>query len=170
MFGLYDQFDGTQGKVPLAVQRREHLEMWMLLGDPALRLPLLRPELNLQVDGLASPGKRITVRGVLPGRLAGATVRLALERPLSSRPTGIEKLPESSPENRGRREQMIAANHQRANDYILAAAEVTPSGPRFTCPLDVPATFSWTNAILRAIATTKTDSALGVLSLAVTPP
>jgi hypothetical protein len=39
-FNLYDQADGTKGAVPLEVQRREHLEMWMLLGDPALRLPV----------------------------------------------------------------------------------------------------------------------------------
>jgi hypothetical protein len=39
-FNLYDQADGTKGKVPLDVQRREHLEMWMLLGDPALRIPV----------------------------------------------------------------------------------------------------------------------------------
>jgi hypothetical protein len=40
-FWLYDQADGSGGKVPLAKQRQEHLEMWTLLGDPALRLPLL---------------------------------------------------------------------------------------------------------------------------------
>jgi hypothetical protein len=39
-FKLYDQADGTKGRVPLETQRLEHLEMWMLLGDPALRLPV----------------------------------------------------------------------------------------------------------------------------------
>jgi hypothetical protein len=38
-FRLYDQADGTKGQVPLETQRLEHLEMWMLLGDPALRIP-----------------------------------------------------------------------------------------------------------------------------------
>jgi hypothetical protein len=42
-FNLYDQADGTKGTVPLEVQRREHLEMWMLFGDPALRLPVPAP-------------------------------------------------------------------------------------------------------------------------------
>jgi hypothetical protein len=39
-FKLYDQADGSKGKVPLDTQRLEHLEMWMLLGDPALRIPV----------------------------------------------------------------------------------------------------------------------------------
>jgi hypothetical protein len=39
-FKLYDQADGTKGRVPLETQRLEHLEMWMLLGDPALRIPV----------------------------------------------------------------------------------------------------------------------------------
>ena len=37
-FYLYDMADGTNGKVPLADQRREHLEMWGLFGDPAMVL------------------------------------------------------------------------------------------------------------------------------------
>jgi hypothetical protein len=32
-FALLDMADGSRGKVPLATQRLEHLEMWMLLGD-----------------------------------------------------------------------------------------------------------------------------------------
>ncbi len=41
IFYLYDQADGSQGKIPLDLQRLEHLEMWILLGDPATQLPLL---------------------------------------------------------------------------------------------------------------------------------
>ncbi|MBN1903345.1 hypothetical protein JW926_18650 [Candidatus Sumerlaeota bacterium] len=37
-FFLFDQADGSEGKVPLDVQRKEHLEMWTLLGDPALNI------------------------------------------------------------------------------------------------------------------------------------
>jgi hypothetical protein len=40
-FALLDLADGTGGKVPLEQQRLEHLESWMLLGDPAM--PLLPP-------------------------------------------------------------------------------------------------------------------------------
>ena len=38
-FFLYDQGDGSRGTIPLAMQRGEHLEMWMLLGDPACAYP-----------------------------------------------------------------------------------------------------------------------------------
>lgn len=34
----FDFFDGSGWKVPMAVQRREHLEMWLLYGDPAMAL------------------------------------------------------------------------------------------------------------------------------------
>ncbi|MBN1901277.1 hypothetical protein JW926_08145, partial [Candidatus Sumerlaeota bacterium] len=37
-FFLFDLADGSGGKVPLDIQRKEHLEMWTLLGDPALNI------------------------------------------------------------------------------------------------------------------------------------
>jgi hypothetical protein len=37
-FFLFDQADGSGGTVPLDIQRKEHLEMWTLLGDPALNI------------------------------------------------------------------------------------------------------------------------------------
>ena len=39
-FLLYDMADGSNGQVPLDQQRLEHAEMWTLLGDPAMRIPL----------------------------------------------------------------------------------------------------------------------------------
>lgn len=42
-FWLYDQADGSRGRVPLAAQRLEHAEMWTLLGDPALKIPRHAP-------------------------------------------------------------------------------------------------------------------------------
>lgn len=44
VFGIFDRVDGSNDSllpfagVPLRKQRREHLEMWMLLGDPATQL------------------------------------------------------------------------------------------------------------------------------------
>lgn len=38
-FYLYDMADGTEGRVSLDDQRREHLEMWGLFGDPAMVIP-----------------------------------------------------------------------------------------------------------------------------------
>jgi hypothetical protein len=42
-FWLYDQADGSRGRVPLAAQRLEHAQMWTLLGDPALKIPRHEP-------------------------------------------------------------------------------------------------------------------------------
>ena len=38
-FFMFDQADGSRGKTPIAQQRQEHVEMWTLLGDPAMSLP-----------------------------------------------------------------------------------------------------------------------------------
>ena len=94
-FGLLDMADGTGGKTPLPVQRREHLEMWTLLGDPALRLPLLPLSISLKASSLGSPGWRIHVEGRLPEKLAGAVVRVSLELPIGVRPGRFAGLAEA---------------------------------------------------------------------------
>src|ERR1019366_2785398 len=94
-FGLLDMADGTGGKVPLPVQRREHLEMWTLFGDPALRLPILPLTISMKATNSASPARRIDIEGKLPEKLAGATVRVALERALGARPGDLQPLPSS---------------------------------------------------------------------------
>jgi hypothetical protein len=38
LFTVFDRVDGSEGETSLRDQRIEHLEMWMLLGDPATRL------------------------------------------------------------------------------------------------------------------------------------
>jgi hypothetical protein len=38
-FAIFDHIDGSSGRTNLARQRKEHLEMWSLLGDPAMRMP-----------------------------------------------------------------------------------------------------------------------------------
>jgi hypothetical protein len=57
-------------------------------GDPALRLPIVPADITLDVAGPVSAGREFTINGCLPERLAGATVRVALERPLASAPGG----------------------------------------------------------------------------------
>jgi len=58
-YWLYDQVDGSRGRVALSDQRREHLEMWTLLGDPALQLPFLPSTLDVRVGGDLKPGGTI---------------------------------------------------------------------------------------------------------------
>jgi hypothetical protein len=166
-FKMYDQFDGTQGKVPLSVQRLEHLEMWTLLGDPAMRLPLLREDITLEVPDPASPGTSLSVNGALPRRLKGAAVRITLERALGARPADLEKLPPDSPENRAERERVAVGNHRRANDVVLSAADAKVSGSRFSCPLEVPASLPWSNLVIRAVAAKNHETGMGLLKLTV---
>ena len=60
-FKLYDQFDGSRGKVPLSVQRLEHLEMWMLLdhtpakSNTARTAPAKRSSSGLRLARFAPP-------------------------------------------------------------------------------------------------------------------
>jgi hypothetical protein len=162
MFYLYDQADGSKGKIPLAVQRQEHLEMWLLLGDPALRLPVSPLEIHLAVEGGLTPGQRFKVVGTTPDRVAGGTVRVTLERPLGSTPADLEKLPDAPGEAR---DQTMVRNHERANNFVLLSAETRLTGNRFECPITAPSKLPWTNVVLRAYASTETEEALGVITL-----
>ena len=162
-FALLDMADGTGGKVPLATQRLEHLEMWMLLGDPALRLPIVPVDISLKIAEPVTAGQTLAVSGVLPGRLNGATVRLTLERPLNSAPLDLEKPPPNSPGNWDARERTFIANHQRANSFVVASAEAKAAGGRFAGSLEVPAHLPWKSLICRASATLSNELVLRVI-------
>ena len=168
-FRLYDQFDGSQGRTSLAEQRREHLEMWMLLGDPALRLPLVPTDLMLMPPPSVRAGQLLTINGELPARLANAKVHVTLERPLASVPADLESPPPSSPDDPGARERLTLANAKRANTFILSGRETTAMGTGFTCSLTVPPNLPWSNVVVRAYAATRGDSALAAISAPVAP-
>ena len=166
-FAILDLADGTGGKVPLATQRLEHPEMWMLLGDPALRLPIVPVDISLKITEPVTAGKALTVSGVLPSRLKGVTVHLTLERPLNSAPVDLVKLHPASPGNREARERAFIANHQRANSFVLASAEAKAAGNRFVGSLEMPANSPWSNLICRASATLSNETGLGVITVPV---
>jgi hypothetical protein len=159
-FALLDAVDGDS-HIPLADQRREHVEMFVLLGDPALRLPVLPADVRLSAEGKVSAGETVTVRGEVPARLAGATVRLTLERPASSTPADLQPLPPGGPE----RDRAMRANHERANRFAVASAETTVRDGRFEARLRVPARLPWKHLVLRAYAATDAADGLGVLTL-----
>ena len=79
-FWLYDMADGSGGKVPLGKQRKEHLEMWTLLGDPAMRLPLLASTLDVQSADQVEAGSdlKILVR-VKDNHHEGALAKVTIE-------------------------------------------------------------------------------------------
>jgi hypothetical protein len=149
-------------RISQATQRQEHLEMFLLLGDPALRLPQLPQDVELRAPD-AAPGRALMVGGTLPARLAGARVRLTLERPVGSEPDGLERLPRAEPA----RERVQLANHERANRFALAEAEVVARGGSFTATLAVPARLPWPRLVLRAYAATERADGQGVRRLAV---
>ena len=88
-FRLLDAVDGDN-TIPLDVQRREHLEMFILLGDPALRLPSVPADVLLNLE---EAGRVVSVKGTAPNRLEGGRVRLTIERPRDSDPPGDLSLP-----------------------------------------------------------------------------
>ncbi len=162
-FFLYDQGDGSRGRVTMDEQRKEHLEMWTLLGDPALRLPVCRPSVRLESATPAAPGGTVEVTGALPPAFARAVVRITLERPVGSKTLGLEPLPEDT----AKAPLVMTANHERANSVVLSTANVKPDDGRFRCTLKVPADAPWSRLIVRATVVSETDMAVGVLSLPV---
>lgn len=166
-FSLYDRFDGSGGKVPLSVQRREHLEMWTLLGDPALRLPVVPMDIRLEPASPATAGKQLKVQGILPDRLKGAIVHVSIERPPGSKPDHMEKLPDTSPEHASAREQTATENHRKANDVVMASVDAKSTQTRFECSLDLPSALAWPKLVVRAYAANANAEALGVAILTV---
>src|ERR1043166_4253371 len=142
-FKLYDQFDGSGGKVPLALQRLEHLEMWMLLGDPALRMPLVPTDISLETPDCIKPATRILVEGQLPERLKGASVRVTLERAINSAPAELVNLPGNRTEHDTDRERIALENNSRANDLVLVTFETNLARGKFSCELEAPAPMPW---------------------------
>jgi hypothetical protein len=162
-YNLLDTVDGDKN-IPQAVQRQEHLEMFVLLGDPALRLPMLPADIQLRTSGEIGAGKTLVVRGEVPERLAGAKVRLTLERPPSSQPEGLALVPKKlGPE----RDRVLLANHERANRFTLISQEAALRGRQFEERFALPADLGWPRLILRAYASTERAEGVGVLVLPV---
>jgi hypothetical protein len=160
-YALLDRVDGDPG-VPQAAQRREHVEMFVLLGDPALRLPDLPADVALKSPDPVRPGTALAVEGTLPPRLAGARVRVTLERTAGSVPPDLEPLPKGAG---AARDRATRANHERANQFVVAEAEVTAQGRDFAAGLEVPAKLPGHGLVLRAYAATDRDDGQGVLRL-----
>jgi hypothetical protein len=160
-FKMLDAVDGDV-RIPQATQRQEHLEMFLLLGDPALRLPDVPSDIELKgIDPLV-PGTPLVVKGKVPPRLAGATVRLTLERSVGSLPNDLEPLPKDKD-----RDRVLLANHDRANRFAVASGECMVRGDSFEARLELPAKLPWPKLLLRARAANDTEEAMTVLPLEV---
>jgi hypothetical protein len=162
-YRLLDAVDGN-GSIPEAVQRQEHQEMFVLLGDPALRLPWLPRDVKLTADGPAAPGGQLTLKGTAPARLEGAKVSLTVERPRDSDPAEPVAVPKAPAEERAK---ALARRHEAANEFVVAAADVTVKDGRFEAALELPAKLPWRRLVARAYAATERQDGMGALTLPV---
>jgi hypothetical protein len=138
--------------------------------DPALRLPAVPQDVDVQAVGGVAPGQPLTVRGAVPARLAGARVRLTLERPVGSAPTDLEPLPRDPGPFGKARDRVLLANHERANRFVVAEAECVAKDGRFEARLDLPAKLPWPRLALRAYAATDHAEGMAVQRLDVPNP
>ncbi len=169
-FNLLDMSDGTQQKVPLSVQRREHLEMWTLLGDPALRLPIVPLSISLRSVSQITPGRLLTLEGRLPEELKGADVRISVERVAGARPASLAPLPAQSPTNSAERERVRVENHRKVNERTLVLKKIKASGTAFSASLEIPEKLDSAVVVVRAYAEQSRASAQGILKLPVGAP
>jgi hypothetical protein len=168
-FGMLDAVDGDT-RIPQATQRREHLEMFVLLGDPALHLPVVAQDVELTVAETPAPGAAVSVKGRVPERLRSAKVHLRLERPVGSVPADLEPLPAETPFNGPRRDRIMLANHERANRFAVAQAETVLKDGRFEATLTLPTKLPYKRLVLRAYAANVSEEGIGVRVLDVSPP
>jgi hypothetical protein len=159
-YRLLDTVDGDS-RIPQEVQRREHLEMFVLLGDPALTLPAMADDLKLTCEGEVTAGGLVGVRGEVPARLEGGKVRLTLERLASSTPADLQPLPKEGRE----RDRVMFANHERANRFVLAETEAVVRDGSFAAKLELPAKLPWEKVLVRAYAATERHEALSIVEL-----
>jgi hypothetical protein len=160
-YWLLDQADGDLS-IPQATQRLEHQEMFVLLGDPALRLPTLPVDIKLTVDGKVAPGETIAVTGEAPARLASSKITLTLERHFTSEPADLRLLPDQPPEERAK---VMLANHEAANRFILSRRELMTTDGRFEARFDLPRQVPWPQLLLRAYAVQEGRDGTGTLLL-----
>jgi hypothetical protein len=153
-YRMLDTVDGDR-RIPQAVQRQEHLEMFVLLGDPALRLPRVPHDLKVETSA-AVPGQVLRVKGKAPARLEGAPVRVSLERSASSHPADLETLPRKSGFDR---DSVMMANFARANRFAVATAETTVREGRFSVEVQLPKRVPWPRLILRVHAANDREEA-----------
>jgi hypothetical protein len=165
-FHQLDKADGDP-RIPPATQRLEHLEMFVLLGDPALKIPTIPQDVKLSVADPVAPGGTVTVRGELPARLAGARVRVRVERPTNSQAAELQPLPKGGAKDEA---PIMLANHQRANNFVVAEEVVTARDGRFEARLRLPEKMPWRRLTVRAYAETDKADGLGVLSAGVETP
>ena len=150
-FAMLDMADGSGGAVPLEAQRREHLEMWQLLGDPAMRLPLIPATVKLTGPAKIAPGATLTISGELPAPLTGPDMTFTLERPPGIVVPGSDYLKANDP--------VIVRRKEAVKNLMIYSVELT-----------VPADYRAGSIVVRALADTGRGPAIGVFRVKVESP
>ncbi|MFO0933742.1 MAG: C25 family cysteine peptidase [Planctomycetota bacterium] len=125
-FGAATMLKGA--KVDLSHLKPEGASMYVLLGDPALALPIPVPDLAVTATRVAE-GVELSVAGPLPD---GTDVTLAVEVPRTV-PLPFERDPAWDPEEAMRR------RHDRANEKTVAEVVVQAKDGKARAVLPVPA-------------------------------
>lgn len=166
VFHALNSLDGSPA-TPEDVQRREHLEMYMLLGDPAIRLPSMTTRIRLTASGPAFPGQSLEVTVQVDADLENAAGILTLERPRASRPVGLQRVPADASENEQNR--ILVANHERSNRVSLAEKTIKLEGRVSRHTLEVPSNVPWPKLYVRLYAATDDSEGIGVATADVGP-
>jgi hypothetical protein len=139
-----------------AAERREHLFLYNLLGDPATRLPRLG-EVALECAEATAPGARAKVAGRCDVK-GDVLLELVAERTPDMPPRAGDGM------------DAFAECYARANAWAKAEAEARCDGKGFAAELAVPADLAPGRYFLRAYVTGKDGAALGARLLVVAKP
>jgi hypothetical protein len=131
----------------LAVERREHLSLYNLIGDPSMRLP--RPaDLSLACADVAAQGTTLAVEGTCA--VAGeAVVELVTERT------------PDVPQRAGDGDADFAKCYERANARVRATAKARSNGRGFKAAIEIPADLRPGSYFVRAFVAGRDGAALG---------
>lgn len=123
----------SPGNHELVQERREHVRLMNLLGDPLLRIPYPQ-KIPLQMDKLATADSILHVTGASP--LSG-TLRVELSLVRDRLPEGVAPLNSY----RGTAEQHEAMQHtyERSNDLLVDSQEQSVSEGPFSVDVKIPA-------------------------------
>jgi hypothetical protein len=147
----------------LEVERAEHLELFNLIGDPLLKLPVFA-EAAVRAPRQACPGDVIDVSGTTPFDGA-AEIELVVRRDrLTFRPPARITY-ENTPSAR----EEFQATYARANDTRLAGTSTTAKHGAFHARLTVPASASG-ECHVRVFVQGEKDAAVGAADVTIEPP
>lgn len=148
--------------------KQTHLRMFVLLGDPALRIRYVphRARLRIAPSSSPRPGGRLTVTARIPTPAAGLA-RFTLE---TRRSVILGRLRPVPPDTDPRRDRVLLDNHRVANDKVVATRLVSYQGGRARVTLPVPRHLPPGTYYVKLYAQDGRTDALGSQSVELAPP